>query len=225
MPRTKMTNPRGQSGRRLAAPRLGQREVSDPNFSLYLLRERQNFRRLLRQRQFNQADIRWRKYQCASGVDHHTVNGGTEEDPCAKLVTSTVGRTTFKPGSTVLTASNAGDRHQVIIGLPPPGQRGTAEFPFLQQTTGLPGLAIISADPDVIGSGTATSSTITGYGFQSVDIFECVVYNETTLEFDPDPYVTVTDQTYVDDTTWTVEFTADANTPVGYKVTVKVSRP
>jgi len=210
--------------RRAPAGGFGQRYGSDRNHNLYILRERQNFTRLLRNRRFNFADIRWRKYQCASGLGYHTINSGTTEDPCTKLVSSTVGNETFKPGSTVLTASNTGDRKQVIIGKPPPGQKGASSYPPLVAAFEMAAFAIISADPDVIGANDVTVSRITGFGFDGTEVFTCVVYNESTMEYDEDPYVTVTDQTYVDTENWDIEFTADAATPVGYLITIRAER-
>ena len=215
------------TGRGRLAGRFGE-NISwerERNVAIARMREERHFRDLLRARDFRQSDIKWRKYQCAQGQNAHTINSGTENDSCTKLVTSAVGRTTFKPGSTVLVASQLGGRRQVIVGYPPPGQAGTSEFPFLSDSSSISAFSIVSADPNTIPPGTATTSTITGFGFNGTEVFSCVVYNEATLDYDVDPYLTVTDQTYIDTETWDVEFTATADAPDGYGITVKATRP
>lgn len=171
------------------------------------------------------ADIEFYKYACPEGTKYHRITLPNCDDEL--LVTSTAGRITYAPGSRVVVASHQGGRQKVILGSPPPGQVGVTNFPVISRTDLINALAITSADPSVLSQGFVDELiTLTGTGFRSspIDTFRAVVYNETTMEYDDDPYVTLHDPVWIDSNTVTILADTDASAPVGYMVSVEVER-
>jgi len=87
---------------------------------------------VLDRRRRKHADVGQAEYIQPVGGGLHLVRypGCTQ----TRTVSTTRGSTTFRPGSAVLVGSFSGDRQQSILGVPPPGLKGTAAFSLLDLT-------------------------------------------------------------------------------------------
>lgn len=186
---------------------------------------RTQLRRGLDRRRVSEADINYRVYVRPNGHRGlHVVRLQCNEE---EMVVSGP-KKTFAPGSIVPTGSHTGNPGEFILTDPPPGRRGGSVFSANFPTpTAFDAYGITSANPSTLLPGTTGQVvTLTGYGFRESpgDNFDAVVYNETTKEWEADPYVTVTGSTWTSATEVDITLDVTASAPDEYPVNIRMRR-
>lgn len=192
-----------------------------------MLRDRSTARRLrdsLDRRRDAESDILFATYVRPRGRGEHVVTlpGSTVE----RIVGSSIGRVTFKPGAVVPLGRQSGEATEFVIGKPPPGRAGASGFPISTPQPGRIDVArITGADPAEVETGeTDQLVTLTGFGFAAGDVMVAVV---SAADLTPDPYATIHDTTFVSATEATIEVDVDADAPTtggGYRITIAIYR-
>lgn len=191
-----------------------------------MLRDRSTARRLrdsLDRRRDAESDILFATYVRPHGRGEHVVTlpGSATE----RIVGSSIGRVTFKPGATVPLGRQSGEATEFVIGKPPPGRAGASGFPISAPQPGRIDLARITSTAEVETGEIDQLITLTGFGFVAGDVMIAVV---SSVDLSPDPYATIHDTTIVSSSEANIEVDVDADAPVsaggGYRITIAIYR-
>lgn len=96
-------------------------------------------------------------------------------------------RTTWKPGTVVLTGSHLNRRGKVILVGPPPGRKGASAFPAPSFQVGTISHILVSAlvPGELLNDEAGQVVTISGVGFRAATTFEVVRFVDGAWEADP----------------------------------------
>ena len=182
-------------------------------------------RRASRERFTNGAEgdgaIQTVRYVRAAGNGQHIVEFPGDKSRQIRLP-SAQGADAFNPGQRVMVGTTR--QGMSILGNPPGAEKGLSESPIVVLGGSVDVLGIISASPSSIPAGGTTTVTITGYGFQSDDVWTAVIYNTSTLVWDTDPDVTVGTMSYTSATEVDLDLTPDAGFDITRKITLQAVR-
>jgi len=134
---------------------------------------------------------------------------------------------TFRPGSSVLLGSHAGEARLSILAAPPPGQRGSSAFPFVSTLKRAQRPTLLGMVPSILAPGFSSSVTFIGSDFldDPVDVLTAVVYDEALEEWVADPFVTVTNPiSWTDSETVSATVSVSQSAPAGRPLWFDASR-
>lgn len=178
----------------------------------------------LDRRRDRESDILFATYIRPRGRGQHVVRlpGSTAE----RIVGTSLGRTSFKPGAAVPLGRMSGEATQFVIGQPPPGRAGASGFPLNAPQPGrIDSTRILAADPDLLDIGVSDQLvTLAGFGFATDDVLRAMVYDLDAQDWIADPYAMLHDYTFVNQNEATVEVDIAAGAPAGYRYTVRTFR-
>lgn len=161
------------------------------------------------------------RYKGPNGVGRHRVSPPGQND--REIVIPGPSRA-FAPGSHVMVGQ---DRNgAVVLSDPPSGLAGTSGFVVDAPPAGVvEDFKVTSVESDELVDGSVDNPvTLRGYGFKGTETFEAVVYNPTTLDWDPDPLVTLHSPSNVDETETTVLADLASGVPPTYPIKVRYRR-
>jgi len=161
------------------------------------------------------------KYRRPVGINKHLVQHPTDPTQTVELP-STATTAAFVPNQYVVIATDR--TGSVIIGNPAPGNKGasghTGEGAVAENTEP----EITSVDPATIPQGSTIDLDVVGIQFEDGDVFDAAIYNIDTFLWEVDPLLTVNSAVFVDSENYTLNVTADATAPIGYKYNLRVER-
>lgn len=164
------------------------------------------------------------RYVRPLGRGEHLVEHPTDPTTTLRLP-SAQGLETYTAGQRVLVAVTQSGPS--IIGNPSGGERGLANRDFTTRSAELDALGINAANPDELQPGdSAVAVELSGFGFKQspLDLLTPVKYNESTLQWETDPLITLGASTWNSATQLTVPFSVASSTPTGYLISVQIER-